>query len=290
MDDVELLSRMPERVSLGGLLKATPATEGDDRILYLEASNEDVDIQNEVVLQKALAESADYYMRHGNVDISHYTILGPASGLTNFLDYEIGKPIDVNVNGSRTFVKAMLYRGESPMAKNADMVWKSMTDQSPPSRWYPSIGGAVLSKSIKIDPKTKGRVAVIDRVRWNNIALDRCPVNKTVPTASTMPMGTFAKALGGFVLKGLEAGYGSDSAALAGGGALREQSLEGAPLNYWSFRDSISNDMVEKRIKNPGAEALVSHAMQTYNLTRGTAAEWVERLMADIKRNLKRKV
>lgn len=209
LNDAQLLAAVPEYVAFGGMLKASPMTEGDERILYLEASNEDVDHQGEIVMQKALSDSADYYLRHGNVDLSHYSLLGPKSGIPDFMSYEVGKPIAVRVDGRRTFVKAQLYRGDSPMAKNANMVWDSITKQSPPSRWYPSVGGAVLAKSIKIDPKTRERVAVIEKVRWNNIALDRCPVNKTVPEVSTAPVGVFAKSLGGFVLsKALEAGYG----------------------------------------------------------------------------------
>jgi len=214
-------------ISLGGLLKATPAEESGRRILYMEASNEDPDYQNEIVLQNALSESADYYLRHGNIDLSHYSILGPKSGLANFMEYEIGKPIDVQVS-DRTYVKCELYTGESPMAKNANMVWDSLTKQNPPSRWYPSVGGVVLSKSMQIDPLTGKKVQVVDKVRWNNIALDRCPVNKTVPEVSSAPVGVFAKSMNGFVIKALAASACTDTAQLTGGGALGRQSLDGA--------------------------------------------------------------
>lgn len=58
----------------------------------------------------------------------------------------------------------------------------------------------MLSKSVQFDPKTQQRVAVIEEVRWNNIALDRCPVNKSVSEINTAPIGVFAKSLGGFVM------------------------------------------------------------------------------------------
>src|SRR5690606_15077846 len=98
ISDEHLLASVPDYISVGGLLKASPAEEGGERLLYIEASNEDVDHQNEVVLQKALAESADYYLRHGNVDLSHYTLIGPKAGIANFLEYEIGKPVEVRVD------------------------------------------------------------------------------------------------------------------------------------------------------------------------------------------------
>lgn len=289
--DESLLAAVPEFISVGGLLKATPQEEAGRRIIYFEASNEDVDHQNEVILQKALSESSEYYLRHGNIDLSHFTILGPKSGIPNYMEYEIGKPTAVQVNGKRTFVKAELYQGDSPMARNANLVWDSLTKQTPASTWFPSVGGSVLSKSVKIDPKTGEKVAVIDRVRWNNTALDRCPVNKTVPTVSTAPVGTFAKSLGGFVIaKALEAGYGTDSAALAGGAAMRKQSLDGVVHSYFDFRNKLAAQMRSGAAgKNPGARELVTHAAKQFGVSPDQAAEWVERFMRDLKNGLNKR-
>lgn len=286
--DESLLAAVPDFISVGGLLKATPQEEAGHRYIYFEASNEDVDHQNEVILQKALSDSSDYYLRHGNIDLSHYTILGPKSGIPNYMEYEIGKPLAVQVNGKRTFVKAELYRGDSPMARNANIVWDSLTKQMPASTWYPSVGGSVLSKSVKIDPVTKEKVAVIDRVRWNNTALDRCPVNKTVPTVSTAPVGTFAKSLGGFVItKALEAGYGTDSAALTGGSAMREQSLDRRVHSYFDFRNKLAGAMRSgKAGKNPGASDLVAYASKEFGMSPSEAAEWCERFLRDLKTGL----
>lgn len=282
--DAEILSAVPDFISFGSLLKSTPVEENGERYLFIEASNEDVDHSNEVVLQKALVESKDYYLRHGNIDLSHYTILGPKVAGENFLQFEVGKPVDVRLSGKRTFVKALLYSGDSPQAKNADMVWSSLTKQSPPSRWYPSVGGAVLSKSVRIDPVTHERVAVVDKVRWNNIALDRCPVNKTVPEVSTIPVGIFAKSLGGYVLsKTLTAGYGTDSASLTGGGALRIQSLHGSVISYEDFRESFRNEVIRSGNSWKGARELAALAARQFGVSRRQAAEWVGRLLRDLK-------
>lgn len=263
------------------MMKATPSEEGGARLLFFEASNEDIDHQGEVVLQKALAASSDYYLRHGNIDLSHYTILGPRAGIPNHLEYEIGRPIAVRVDGHRTLVKAELYRGESAMARNAGMVWDSLTKQSPPAQWFASVGGAVLAKSVRLDPETKQRVAVVERVRWNNTALDRTPVNRTVPAVSTRPMSVFAKSLGGFVMKGLEAGYGSDVAALTGGGAMRTQSLDPKLQSYWEFRERLAADIRAGRAE-PHTAKLSAHAQAVYGLTPDVAAEWTVRFLRDL--------
>ena len=293
-DELQLLADVPEYISVGGLLKASPVEEGGERFLFIEASNEDVDHQNEVVLQKALTESADYFLRHGNIDLSHYTILGPKSGVPNFMEYEIGKPLTVEVSGKRTFVKAQLYRGESPMARNANMVWDSLTKQTPPSRWYPSVGGAVLAKSVKFDPDTGAKVGVVDRVRWNNIALDRCPVNKTVPEVSTVPAGVFAKSMGAFIVqKALVAGYGTDAATMTGGAALGAQSLDSkikatVPGNFHDFREQVSRDVKTGASRHGTAAGLVAHAVATYGVDEATAAEWVERYLRGLQSHLTR--
>ena len=285
LHDADLLAAIPDHISLGSMLKATPSEEGGERILYIEASNEDVDHQNEVVLQKALAESAGYFLRHGNIDLSHYTILGPKSGIPNFMEYEIGKPVDVSINGRQTFVKAQLYQGESPMAKNANMVWDSLTRQSPPSRWYPSVGGSVLEKSVKLDPKTGDKIAVVSAVRWNNIALDRCPVNRTVPEVSTVPVGVFAKSLGGFVIaKALEASYATDAAGKVGGAAFGAQSLDQGVHSYFDFRHRISDALLKKRAKASGRD-ITTYAMNQLGLSADEAAEWVERFLRDLSRD-----
>jgi hypothetical protein len=284
MNDASLLADLPDHIVIGGFLKASATEDGQRRLLYMEASNEGSDYQNEVVLQKALHDSSDYFMRHGNVDLEHYSILGPTRGGADYMNYEIGKPCEVSMHGKTTFVKAELYRGESPMAKNANMVWDSLTRQSPPCRWYPSVGGAVMAKGVRIDPVTQMRTAVIEKVRWNNIGLTRTPVNKSVPEASAIPIGVFAKALGGFVMaKTLTAGYGTDSATLTGGASLRKQSLHGAPITYWDWRERISKSIRDGKVApNPGARELVAHSMKTFSLSAADASEHVNHFLTDL--------
>lgn len=286
--DAEILGAMPDFVSIPTMLKSHAREEGGERCLYIEASNEDVDHQGEVVLQKALTDSKDYFLRHGNIDLSHYTLLGPKHNIPNFLEYEIGRPVEVRTSGKSTFVKAQLYKGEGARARNADLVWDSLTKQNPPSPWFASVGGGVLAKAVREDPLTKARVGVVTAVRWNNLALDRMPVNRTVGNLSLAPIGAFAKSMGGFVFAksdaapaGLVAGYGTDSAALEGGAALRTQSLDRKLQSYWDFRDRLASDVRAKRVRAT-PEALTAHASRAYGLPEGQGAEWVGRFLGDL--------
>ncbi len=104
-----LLDAVPSYLSISQMLKATPVAEGVDRFIYLEASNESLDQQGEVVLAKALEDSAAYYLRFGNLDIDHYTQIGARAGVPNYELYEIGRPIDVSVKDGATFVKGQIY-------------------------------------------------------------------------------------------------------------------------------------------------------------------------------------
>jgi len=285
--DAMLLGDIPDFIALPLLMKATPAEEGLERVLYLEASNEKRDSSNEVVLLKALQDSSDYYLRHGNVDISHYTVLGPRSGVANFLEYEIGLPTEVRVDGQTTFVKAQLYRGDSPMAKNADMVWSSLTRQKPPQRWYPSVGGKVLAKAVQMDPDTGAKYGVVSKVLWTNTALDRNPINLGLREATLMPPSVFVKSLGGFVLtKALEAGYGTDSAGLSGGGALRRQSLHGAgdgKKDYAVLATTLGEAMLVGQLGlDPHQEDLAAWLRKHHGLSEDEATETVGHFMRDL--------
>ena len=298
MNEAQLLAEVPDFLSIESMFKAVPAEEAGERFIYFEASNEKVDQQNEKVMAKALEESADHYLKFGNVDIDHYTLLGkpnPArgyAGIPNPELYEIGRPVDVRIEGRRTFVKAQLYKGDNDLAANANMVWDSMTVLSPPRRWYPSVGGAVLAKSVQIDPETKNKVAVIEKVRWSNVALSRTPVNQNLPMAQTVPFGALAKCWTGTGLmlsKALEASYATDAAGKTGGAALGMQSLDGAS-SYFDFRDKLAGAMRKGEVgKNPGVHDLVKYAVKNFGMSLDEAAEMVERFTRDLKMGLNKR-
>lgn len=290
--DQALLDAVPGYLSITQMLKATPATEGGERFIYIEASSEGVDQQNEVVLAKALSDSADYYLKFGNLDIDHYTQIGAKSGIPDYLSYEIGRPVSVSQRDGRTFVKGQIYSGSGPAAEKANAFWSSIAELNPPARWYPSVGGSVISKSVAIDPDTGNKHALINKVRWTNIGFSKTPVNADLSTVSTVPFGALAKSFhsGGFdISKALEAGYGTDSATLQGGGALRKQSLEKGVLSYWDMRDDLARRIREGEFKKITPSALVEAAQKIYSMSPDKAAAMVGRFLGDLDNNLKRK-
>lgn len=293
MEDQELLANCPDIISIGSMLKATPAQEGMKRIIYFEASNEALDQQNEVVLQKALKESADYYLKFGNVDIDHYTLLGKPNakqgraGIPGCELYEIGKPREVSFPGNRTLVKAEIYSGEGPAAEHANNFWSSLTEVTPPHSWYPSVGGSVLEKAIEVDPTSQMKKAYVTKVRWSNIALSKTPVNANVSTVTAMPLSMLAKSWGAFGIdfgKALEAGYGTDSATLTDGAALRGANFGSSTNNYFDFRNKLSDQMLHGAAgHNPSTKDLVAYCKTEFGLSLSEATEWVERFMRDLK-------
>jgi len=290
-----ILAAMQDHVSFDLMLKATPAMDGGERIIYFEASNEGIDQQGERVLAKALSDSVAIFKAHGNIDLDHLSLL--RKGTQEGIEAEIGFPVDAAINDKRTFVKAQLYKGDSRLAANANMVWESLTAISPPARWYPSVGGSILERGVEIDPLTKAAVNVVKKVRWVNVALSRTPVNQNLGTVSATPVGTFCKSLNCFVLgKALEASYSTDSASLTGGGALRTQSLDGAPVSYEDFEEHLARKL--RRTKNKKAisgrdgtfsdvnilKSVADFASESLGLEPSDALAMTARFLSDLKR------
>lgn len=287
-EESALLDAVPQFLGVSDMLKATPREEGGVRLVYIEASNEAVDYQGEVVLAKALKESADYYLRYGNLDLDHYTQIGAKQGIPNYELYEIGRPVDVQVRDGKTFVKGQVYSGTGPAAERANGFWSSLVDLSPPARWYPSVGGKVISKSVSIDPATKAKRAVISGVRWTNIGFSKTPVNLSVGPVSTVPIGVLAKSMcaeGIDFVKALEAGYGTDAAALSGGAAFRTQSLHKGILSYWDFRDQLAALIRGGEVNGGRPADLVKVARERFGLAADQAATRVQRFLADLEQN-----
>lgn len=224
-------------IALPLTLKATPRLEGGERWLYCEPSNEATDLDGERMLRAALRESRQYFLDKGNFDLDHITIKGYQPSIPNPRLYEIGRPTDVRFDDERLFVKGYVYRGDGPTAERANEFWDSLTQLAPPMPWYPSVGGYVRDAGTILPTGEAAPVKAIKRVYWNNIGFAREPVNPTVPGASLVPLGVFAKCWIGpgstlaytRVAKASEAGYGTELAQLRDGGALRTESLHGAP-------------------------------------------------------------
>lgn len=273
------------------MMKASPIEEGGERFIYVEASNETRDQQGEVVLAKALRESAGVFQKFGVVDLDHKSMPSVAKmyGINDPESWIIGQPTDVRFNGNTTFVKAQLRRGDTPLAERANRVWDGLTKVTPPDRYYASVGGSVLGREVRIDPDTKQRVPVITKTRWNNLALSLTPVNPDLNPATTAPVGVFAKSLDGFVVKALEAGFATDSAAMTGGQALAMQSLDRRPKSYFDARHQMSAALTSGKLKNAGMKEIMGYAQNVFGMSLDESAEFCERFLRDIHSNLKRR-
>jgi hypothetical protein len=280
----------PSYLCISGLLKARPAEEAGQRYLYMEASNEALDLQGEKVLAKSLADSAAHFLRYGNLDLDHRTLLPPRPGENPYL-WEIGYPVDAQISDDgRTFVKAVLYAGEGEVARNANLVWDSLTGTHPPARWYPSVGGQILERAQDINPLTKAATTLITKVRWTNIGLSRTPVNNQVPPVATIPVNVLTKcctAAGLDLAKALAAGYGTDALALTDGAALRQQSLDPVPQAVLPRggeaqaqpNDTAVRDYLAGTVR---PEALAASLMGKYGFSHDQALAHVKRFLRDL--------
>lgn len=296
LSDQEFTGVCPDYLSVSQLLKATPVTEGTDRFVYLEASKETRDQQGEVVLSKALQDQSAYFLKFGNLDIDHYTQIGAKLGIPNYEAYEIGRPVDVRVRDGVTFVKGQIYSGDGPAADKANTFWSSLTQLNPPARWYPSVGGAVVAKSTTIDPETHAKRVVVEKVRWTNIGFSKTPVNADLDTVQTVPFGALAKSWNGSgfdMAKALTAGYGTNSASMQGGSALREQSLYGAggsdDADFYQMADKFADAIRSGKVRSFNVPSLVTAARRLLGLSDDDAVEFVGRFLAVLKRELRSK-
>ena len=182
------------------LLKAQPSVEGGQRVLYMEASTEVRDLQDEKVLLSALQASIPYFLKFGRLDLDHASVTGQIRGTyVNPYAYEIGKPLDVRVDGNSIYVKAAIWSSSDKSnrwTEAADLFWDSL-HTNPPVPWFPSVAGDVFAEA---PVQEDGRpVQEIRGLRWHSIGLSRTPVNPSVGPVSTMPMRAFAKAFGSAV-------------------------------------------------------------------------------------------
>lgn len=269
-------------------LKARPATEGDRRFLYIEPSTEDRDGQKEVIEQDALAKSSDHFLKFGNIDLEHKTLIGTRLGLTPEESrlYEIGHPVDVKTT-PHILVKAELYRGEGETAKWANFVWKSQTEQMPPRRLYPSVGGRYLDR--RCGPKG----CVVKAVVWNNIGLAPEPVNTAVKAVSIVPFDEFFKAV--------VAGYSTDSTAMTGGRATTLQSIQGGVIqqtqggnkrkNYAAlahkFLKTVGAGSCSHTTEKPTLASLVAHFRDCEGVGEPQAKAYAAHLIHDIARHVR---
>ncbi len=168
-------------VDIPAIVKAHK-TENGARKISFEASNETVDSEGDVILQKALLESANTFLK-GFVDFDHLGEIGARYSL-NPQDYIVGRPTRVfDMGNKRTGVEAELFKGHP----KADEIWEDLT-KGRGEPWRESIygfphpdGGLVdIRKSQDIENPYGATRFLVNRLVWKSIALTQVPVNFSI--------------------------------------------------------------------------------------------------------------
>jgi hypothetical protein len=190
--------------------------DADGNVIFtVEASNENLDIEQQRVLQDALLGTKEYFLKNGVVSKDHkHRTFREGGGFDLHEEYVIGEPMDVITKGASTLVKGKLYAKNPYAQKFIELL------DSGSSRVKASVGG--LLPRVKKVMENGLKVGRVISVLWDDLALTIQPVNPTVGPAVSM-----AKSLSSLELvKALSAGYGTDSAAFSGGRALQKEDVE----------------------------------------------------------------
>lgn len=196
------------------LLKAG-ADEQGRRWIEGIASDEDVDLQGERVVQKGL--DLEYFARHGffNWDHQDVVIAKGQAGEEKVCIGKIGEPTVVRSSDRGLYVKGFLYR-DSPLADAAWELARSLEASGASRRLGFSIQGKTLHKE----------GSKIVKAWIQDIAITPAPVNPRTYLDIAKGLGATPGEFG----KALSTGYakGEDAPVQPGeGGALRPESLEG---------------------------------------------------------------
>ena len=198
------------------LNKALERDPDGNVIFTIEASNENLDIEQQRVLQSALLETKDYFLKSGVVSKDHKHRKYNKDGTFEINeDYIIGEPLDVYTRGTSTLIKGKLYTKNGYAQK-----FIKLLDQGS-SRVRASVGG--LFPRVKQVIENGKKIGNVVSVLWDDLALTTQPVNPTVGFGTS----TLAKSLSSIeFVKALSAGSGTDAAEFAGGRALQKEEVE----------------------------------------------------------------
>ena len=195
-------------------------------IFEVEASNENVDLQDQIVLQNALMESKDEFLRGGVISYDHLHKQTDANGLViSDPSMVIGEPIDVtfDTKTKSTVVKGKLYATNEKAKEIIKMLKAGST------RVRASVGGSFP----KIIKNAASGIEKIIHVLWNDLALTVAPVNNSVGSASlvkSLSAQEFVSSLPEEIKKALSAGYGTDSVQFSGGRAFIPENVGGQTI------------------------------------------------------------
>lgn len=218
----------------------------DPNVIYIQASNQITDAQNDIVLQKALNAEVENFLKKGVISWNHL------HKATKDPKYIIGEPLDAKFPEDKTtLIKGKIY----PSNNYGKTVLNMVKDGS--SRLGASVGGHVVQRIKTFVPTLKKSVSAIVKVLWDETAITHEPINDgTRGQVSFVPFAAFAKSFimddverEGLIQKALTAGYGTDSSQMTGGRALIPESLMGASNKVSQKELTYAFGLVLKEIK-----------------------------------------
>jgi len=178
-------------LTLDTIVKAVKGKDGE-RLIEVEASNESVDSEGDVILQKALLDSSKSFVKSGHIDIDHLSELGDRLGIANPMSYIIGRPTEViDMGKGRTGVRGEIMRAKDgkhdPDKNRFDAFWDSM-QADPPVAWRASIYGFPLPGAVEDCRKSTcdsdATRFLVKGMDWRSLAMTRNPVNTDLKGAA----------------------------------------------------------------------------------------------------------
>ncbi|MFA5048643.1 MAG: hypothetical protein WC516_06485 [Patescibacteria group bacterium] len=174
--------------------------------IYLSASAEENDSDEEITLRKALEEQQYEYIQKGVISWNHLH-RSQVQGAVGFI---IGEPTDVAFDADKTLVKGFLYKKN----ENAQKLFENLMSGS--TRFGASIGGGILKRAVEYGQK------YLTAVWWRDTAVTDVPVlQSTQGHVQLTPFSAFAKSL--------MAGSGVNPETFIGGRALQPEDM-GTPV------------------------------------------------------------
>lgn len=180
-------------IELPTLIKARP--DLGERVVEVEASNEVVDSEGDVILQAALLGSAKAFVAKGHIDIDHISEIGARYGIRDVDSWRIGRPLDVkDAGGGRTSV--VLELNESRKAADILGDLKAGSGEWRSSIYgFPTSDGLVDASFAKCAEAPTATRYVVKSIDWRSLALTKRPVNDNiVGAARLLSAKAFAKA------------------------------------------------------------------------------------------------
>jgi len=181
---------MPEPliITFDALVKSRGTDSSGRRMIECEVSNEEPDLEGDVIEQKALLDSADEFIKYGNIDIDHISELGFRVGIKDPSSYIIGRPREVtDLGNKRTGIVGEIMRSQdgtiNPTQNKYDEVWKSL-QADPPVMWrasiygFPELDGVIDCSEVSC---SSGATRYhITKMQWKSLALTRSPINNAI--------------------------------------------------------------------------------------------------------------